>query len=153
MEIQKLTEFVEDWLKGTPCFLVDISAGADDRIVIEVDSEQSVDIDMCVALTRAIEAAFPRDEEDYELEVGSAGLTSPLRIPAQYRKHIGHDMEVLTAGGRKIRARLVDADDNGVTLEWQQKTKVEGTKKPVMEDCRETFAYAEIKKAVWEFKF
>ncbi len=153
MELAQLKSYVEGWLKGTDCFLTDLTIGNDNDIKIEIDSVKSIDIEMCVALTRAIEAEFPRDEEDYDLEVGSAGLTSPLKVPAQYRKHISHDMEVLTNDGRKIHGVLTDADDEGFDLEWEQKVKVEGQKKPVIESVKEHFPYSSIKKACYDLKF
>ena len=39
----------------------------------------------CVALSKYIEDHLNRDEEDYELEVGSAGLGQPFKVPQQYK--------------------------------------------------------------------
>ncbi len=153
MDIEKLRDFIQDWLKGTGCFLTDLKIGEGNSIQVEIDSEQSIDIDKCVALTRAIEEAFPRDDEDYDLEVGSAGLTSPLKVPAQFRKHLGHDMEVLTKNGRKLHGELTSADEEGFELKWEQKTKVEGQKKPVMEVISERFLYPDVKKVTYDLKF
>ena len=36
------------------------------------------------------------EREDYELEVGSAGIGQPFKVLQQYRIHIGCDVEVLT---------------------------------------------------------
>ena len=96
IERQALVEVVEACL-GDDLFLVDVAISADNHIVVEIDSyEGSGSIDNCVAITRAVEQACDRDKEDYELEVGSAGLTSPLKVKAQYVKNIGNDVEVLT---------------------------------------------------------
>ena len=65
---------VEEWLDGKEYFLVDIEISPDDRIVVEIDHADGVWIEDCVALSRYIEDHLSRDEEDYELEVGSAGL-------------------------------------------------------------------------------
>ena len=66
-------------MEGTDLFLVDVRISKDNNIVVEIDSDTSVDIDECIRLNRLVESEFGRDEEDYELEIGSAGLTSPLR--------------------------------------------------------------------------
>lgn len=66
---QLLRQTVEQTIDGTDAFIVSINVGADNRICVEIDSMTGVDIDTCVAITRAIEAAFDRDKEDYELEV------------------------------------------------------------------------------------
>lgn len=153
MDRNRLSEFIQSQLEGTGYFLTDLKFGADDTIVVEIDSMQSVDIDECIALTRAIEQEFPREEEDYNLEVGSAGLTSPLRVPAQYRKHVGHDMEVLTADGRKLHGLMIEADDEGFTIEREEKVKVEGQKKPVLQAVKEHFPYSAVKRVVWDLKF
>ncbi|MCI1803305.1 MAG: ribosome assembly cofactor RimP, partial [Prevotella sp.] len=67
-------DIVEDWLKDKEYFLVDIQISEDDHIVVEIDHADGVWIDDCVELSKYIESRLDRDEEDYELEVGSAGL-------------------------------------------------------------------------------
>ncbi|MDE5857439.1 MAG: ribosome assembly cofactor RimP, partial [Muribaculaceae bacterium] len=85
----KLRLTVEKAIEGTDIFLVDLKVSPDNNIVVEIDSKNGLDIDTCADLTRKIEAEFDRDAEDYELEVGSAGLTSPFKVKAQYEKNIG----------------------------------------------------------------
>ena len=83
---------LEQAMEGTDLFVVDITIGADNHIVVDIDSDSSVDIDECVSLTRAVEARFDRDTEDYDLEIGSAGITAPLQMPRQYAKYIGKNV-------------------------------------------------------------
>ena len=64
-----LRSFLETRLAGTGYFLVDLSISASNEIKVEIDSADGVDIDYCIALSRAIEESFPREPEDYELEV------------------------------------------------------------------------------------
>ena len=97
-----LVKTVEDAINGTELFVVDIAVKPDNNIVVELDSVNGVDIDTCVDITRRIESVFDRDVEDYQLEVGSAGLTSPFKVKSQYVKNIGNDVEVLTRDGRKL---------------------------------------------------
>lgn len=153
METEKLRGFIEEQLSGSGCYLVDMQVSPAKEIMVEIDSATPVDIDRCVSLTRAIEEAFPETVEDYDLEVGSAGLTSPLKLPAQYRKHIGHDMEILTRDGRKIHGCITAADDEGFTAEWTRKVKREGEKRPVEETVFERFLYPDVKKVVYDLKF
>ena len=84
---------VEEWLEGKEYFLVDISISPDDRIVVEIDHQDGVWIEDCADLSRHIESRLSRDEEDYELEVGSAGLGQPFRVRRQYEIHIGKEVE------------------------------------------------------------
>lgn len=128
---QKLISTIEEAIKGTPLFLVDVTVTPDNNITVEVDSMESVDIDECVKLTRDIEAVFDRDVEDYQLEVGSAGLTSPFRVKEQYVKNIGNQVEVLTRDGRKFKGTLIAVGDDDFTVAVTKKVKEEGKKRPV----------------------
>ena len=142
---QALADVVNAHL-GDNLFLVDIEVSGDNRIVVEVDSrEGSVKIDDCVAINRAVEASFDRDVEDYELEVGSAGLTSPFKVKAQYEKNLGNEVEVLTNDGRKLKGVLSAVDDDTFTIKVTKKVKPEGAKRPVMVEEDETINYNETK--------
>ncbi len=98
-----LKAFVEKQLEGTDLFLVGIDISPDNDITVEIDSDTSVDIDRCVGLTKEIEKEFDRDEEDYRLEVGSAGLTSPFKVLRQYEKTSGMKLRSSRRGERNSR--------------------------------------------------
>jgi ribosome maturation factor RimP len=148
-----LVKTVEDAINGTELFVVDIAVKPDNNIVVELDSVNGVDIDTCVDITRRIESVFDRDVEDYQLEVGSAGLTSPFKVKAQYVKNIGNDVEVLTRDGRKLSGRLVEAGDETFTVEVPTKVKHEGAKRPVIEQVPQTFGYADCKSVTYRIDF
>lgn len=155
MEVQELKEFVESRLEGTPYYLIEVREESGDRFVVEIDSDEGVDIDFCTDLAQAIDAEFPREEggEDYELEVGSAGLTSPFKVLRQYQKNIGQDVEVLTRDGRKMHGVLRAADPEKFTLEYTVKEKPEGSKRPVEVSRREEFPYGAVKSVQVDLKF
>ena len=100
IERKKVQEIVEEWLQEKEYFLVDVEVTPDDRIVVEIDHADGVWIEDCVALSRYIEERLSRDEEDYELEVGSAGLGQPFKVEQQYVNCIGKQVEVLSAEGK-----------------------------------------------------
>lgn len=150
---KELEVFIEDQLKGSDYFLTDLKVSQANEITVEIDSMTPGDIEECVKLTRAIESAFDRDKEDYELEVGTAGLTSPLKVKRQYEKYIGQDLEVLTADGRKLHGMLRSVSDEGIVLASEQKVKKEGMKKPVIEQIETPLPFTLIKKAVYDLKF
>lgn len=129
---QKLTQCVLNALEETDCFLVDINITPANVISVEIDNATGVDIDTCVDITRKIEAEFNRDDDDYELEVGSAGLTSPFKVVQQYRKNIGNEVETLTTDGRKLVGTLVEVapDGSSFVIETRRKVKPEGKKRP-----------------------
>lgn len=128
-----LIETVNEAIADTPLFLVDVEVRPGNTIIVEIDSPDGVDIDQCVAITRKIEERFDREVEDYELEVGSAGLTAPFKVRGQYLKNIGNPVEVLTRDGRKLKGTLtaVSDTDDSFTLTTTVKVKEPGKKKPV----------------------
>ncbi|MCH5217911.1 MAG: ribosome assembly cofactor RimP [Muribaculaceae bacterium] len=153
LNLQNLKDFVEEQLKDTDCFLVkaEILKGKD--ILVEIDSDSRVDIDFVGGLNQAIEANFAPEIDDYNLEVGSVGLTSPLKLPRQFRKNVGNDVEVLTRDGRKLHGMLKSADEEGFVLITREKVKKEGEKRPVTEDVEYPFAYGDVKSVTYEIKF
>lgn len=158
---QLLTATVEQALEGTDLFLVDLTVSPSNEINVEIDSDTSTDIDRCVALSRRIEEVFDRENEDYELEVGSAGLTSPLKVYRQYVKYIGKDMIVLTRDGRKLRGVLASAriapsgDPADVEFELAVDVKVKepGAKRPVVKQELVPLKSADCKSVVYDLKF
>ena len=129
---QLLTQTIEQAIEGTPIFIVDIKINPGNAIIVEIDSPNSIDIDTCATITRKIEATFDRDIEDYELEVGSAGLTAPFKVKGQYLKNIGNDVEVLTCDGRKLQGTLTAVGDDDFTIEIAKKIKEPGAKRPTI---------------------
>ena len=150
-----LKQTVEKAIEGTGAFLVDIQVKPDNDIVVEVDSENGVNLDLCADITRKIEAEFDRDKEDYSLEVGSAGLTAPFKVVQQYTKNLGKEVEVLTKDGRKLKGVLagVDGDTSSFTIEVATKVKHEGAKRPVVENVPTTLKMDECKSVKHIFKF
>ncbi|MDE6534832.1 MAG: ribosome assembly cofactor RimP [Muribaculaceae bacterium] len=148
-----IEQIVADGLRDTDMFPVEITVSADNRIVVEVDSMTAVDIDSCAALNRAIEQALDRDKEDFELEVGSAGLTAPFKVKQQYDKNVGNEVEVLTRDGRKFTGTLVETTDEGFTVEVPRKVKHEGAKRPVIEMQPEKLAYGDAKTVKYVINF
>ena len=140
-----LEQVINEALEGSKLYLVTLQVSKDNVIDIALDSDEDITIDDCVAVNDAVHAAFDRDEEDYELTVGSYGVTSPLLLPRQYRKNVGYEVEVLTADGRKLKGVLADADDEGFTLSMTVKRRLEGKKRPELVEEQERFNYSDIK--------
>lgn len=146
-----IRQTIEEKLASTDCFLVSLSISGDNQIMVEIDSETSVDLDFCVELTRYIEQHFDRDAEDYSLEIGSYSITKPFVDRRQYRKNIGRKVEVLTEESRKIRGTLVAVDNDGFTLEIEEKELVEGQKRKKLVKKEMTLLYKSVKQTKLEF--
>ena len=153
IDVQLLRDTVEESIANTDIFVVDIRVGAGNSIVVELDSDTYLDLDTCAAVTRRIEEVFDRDVEDYDLEVGSAGLTSPFKVRRQYEKNLGNRVEVLTADGRKLSGVLTRVDDDSITLEIPVKTKIEGKKRPQIVDTPFDIPLSNVKQAKYIIEF
>ena len=138
-------KFVDEWLQDQEYFLVDIEISPDNRIVVEIDHADGVWIEDCVALSRYIEERLSRDDEDYELEVGSAGLGQPFKVPQQYINFVGKEVEVLDADGIKVKGILKAVDGNDFTVGVEEKVKVEGKKRPVKMEVDHVYQMDKVK--------
>lgn len=123
---QEIIDLTDQFLlvSESESYLIDVTVSRDNEIVITLDNDEAIDIDECAALSQYIDEHMDRDKEDFELEVGSAGLTSPLRTLRQYAKFEGETMEVLLRDGRKLRGILGAADEEGFDLTWTTLEKV-----------------------------
>ena len=141
---ETISQLVNEWLQGKDYFLVEVTVSADNRIVVEIDHKEGVWIEDCMELSRFIESHLNRDAEDFELEVGSAGIGQPFKVLQQYLNHVGENVEVLTRDHRKLTGVLKQADENGIVLTITKKVKEEGRKRPHMVEEDLPFSYNEL---------
>ena len=136
---------VEEWLSGNDYFLVDVTFTPDDRIVVEIDHADGVWIEDCAELSRFMQERLGDELGDYELEVGSAGIGQPFKVEQQYLNHIGKDVEVLEAEGKKVQGVLKQVDGRNCVVTVKEKQKLEGKKRPQLVDVDKTFNMDNIK--------
>ena len=153
IEKQNVKNLVDSWLKGKDYFLTDLTISEDDRIVVEIDHKDGVWIDDCVDLSRYIEAHLDREVEDFELEVGSAGIGKPFKVMQQYINNIGNEVEILLKDGKKLKGVMKDVADDSFTVTTQKKVKPEGAKRPQLVDEDVTLAYGDAKEVKAVIKF
>ena len=144
---------VEQFLSATDYFLVDIKVTPDNRVLVEIDSFEGVTIEFCAELNRHIESQIDREIEDYELEVGSAGLTEPFKVLKQYEKNLGNEVETLTREGKKFTGVLTEVHENEFVLEIEKSVKPEGAKRKMIVSENLTFPYEEIKTTKYLIRF
>lgn len=145
MDITKILEVVENLLAGSDTFVVDCTINPANEIMLTLDSDTHVSIDRCVEISRAVDAAFDRDEEDFSLTVASAGIGEPLKLLRQYQKIVGSSVEVVLKNGIKILAQLDAADEQGITLSYDEKVAVEGKKRKELRYVTCKYSFDEIK--------
>ena len=136
---------VEEWLSGNDYFLVDVTFTPDDRIVVEIDHADGVWIEDCAELSRFMQERFGDELGDYELEVGSAGIGQPFKVEQQYVNHIGTDVEVLDAEGKKVQGVLKQVDGRNFVVSVKEKQKLEGKKRPQLVEVDKTYNMDNIK--------
>ena len=151
---EQVKTLVEEWLhQQGDYFLVDIEMSDDDRIVIEIDHADGVWIEDCAELSRFLQEQLGDELGDYELEVGSAGLGQPFKVAQQYVNHIGDNVEVVDASGKKISGVLKQVDGRLFTVSTQEKQIPEGKKRPVKVDVDKQFSMDEVKSTKYVLNF
>jgi len=108
----------ESFEENNSLFLIDFTVDNSNHIKVVIDGDQGVSVNDCIAVSRKIEHNLDREEEDFSLEVLSAGVSEPLRLARQYQKNIGRTLAVTTPEG-KIEGKLVKMEDGNITLQWQ----------------------------------
>lgn len=149
----KVAALVETALQERPhLFLIDLTVGADNKINLTIDGDNGVTLQDCIDMSRAVEHNLDREEEDFALEVASAGAASPLKLPRQYKKNVGRTLKVTTQDG-EIEAELTDATDEAAILEWtaREPKKIGKGKETVAKKAE--IPYGDIKQAVVVIKF
>jgi ribosome maturation factor RimP len=128
---EKVLELIEERFNelNNGLFLVELAISKTNKIRVEIDKHQGgVSIQDCMSVSRNVEHNLDREEEDFEIEVTSAGLDKPLRVLPQFIKNIGREVEVAVKGADKVEGKLLSADEKGIQLEVT-KTVKEGKKK------------------------
>jgi len=154
IEKKQIEAVVSEWLEGKEYFLVDLQIGSDNKITVEIDQKEGVWIEDCVELSQFIESRLDGEMDDYDLEVGSAGIGQPLKVLQQYQNCVGQEVEVKTRDGRKLTGVLKAADEKGFALTIQVKVKEEGMKRPKLMEQEVTLTHAETEylKQIIKFK-
>lgn len=150
---QNIIDLVDQYLleAESESYLIDVIVNKDNHIVVEIDNDEAIDIDECAAISRYIDEHMDRNIEDFELEVGSAGLTSPLKKLRQFAKFEGEEMEVLCRDGQKIRGVLGTADEEGFDLTFTKKIKPEGSKKKIEVTETKHFLHKDVNQVRYNF--
>ena len=130
-----LRNWIEEWLAlpdHQSFFLLDVQQHSN-KVEVYLDGDEGIGFDTCRRLSRFLEERLDDGGplgERYILEVSSPGATRPLRLPRQYPKHVGREVEVLLAAGGKVKGRLESVDDDGLRV---KEVRGKGRKKEIVE--------------------
>lgn len=145
---EKVSSQIEKALEAKPSlFLVDLQVSDAYKITISLDGDNGVNLQDCIDVSRFVENNLDREEQDYSLEVASAGVSSPLKSVRQYKKNIGRTLKVKT-NNETIEAKLEAVNDDFITLSWtSREPKKIGKGKETVQHNRE-IPYSDIKEAI-----
>ena len=102
-----------------------IPAGKRRLVRITVDRDGGLDLDAVAEISREFAEALDRSSNvdrvlggaPYTLEVSSPGVDRPLTEPRHWRRAVGRLVEVRLRAGGDVTGRIVNADDDGVTID------------------------------------
>ena len=146
----KVLEIIQEKLREGEIFLVDLKISSDSKINVTIDGDNGVTISDCIAISRAVESSLNREENDFELNVLSAGVGHPLKLTRQYVKNIGRTIHVLKTDLTETEGKLLSADEQQIEVEQISKKK---KTKPDISVTTETINYNDIKEAKIVIKF
>ncbi|GAA0871500.1 ribosome assembly cofactor RimP [Gangjinia marincola] len=99
-------------------FLLEFSVDDANKINVVIDGDRGVTVEDCIYISRQIEHNLDREEEDFSLEVKSAGATAPLQLLRQYEKNVGRQLEVRTKDNH-YKAKLMNVEGESIQLAWK----------------------------------
>ena len=115
----KVIELLETALdERSDLFLIDFSIDSENHIKVIIDGDNGVLVEDCIFISRAIEKDLDREEEDYSLEVMSAGAAAPMVHERQYKKNLKRTLQVRTSD-EDIEGELTEVTDENITLVWK----------------------------------
>ena len=134
-------------------FLIDFDVLEGNSIRVVIDGDNGVLVKDCMYISRAIEHNLDREEYDFSLEVTSTGATTPLSINRQYKKNIGRIVIIKAVENQTFEAKLVQADDLGITLEWKTREPKPIGKGKITVQKEAKLPYSDIIEAKVKIKF
>jgi len=145
IKVSQIESIITDKLNEDDMFVVEILVHSGNKIVVVIDSDNGVPISYCIEISRLIENNFDREDEDFELEVSSAGIGQAFKVKRQYLKNLGRDVEVLENTGRKSAGKLISVNDDDFVVEIEEMIKPEGKKRKELHVRQVTYKYDEVK--------
>ena len=128
MSVEKrIRALVEEKLAERPdLFIVEIKIINNNKVMIFLDGDQGIGIHDCAAVSRHVGFHLEEEnlfEKEYNLEVGSLGLDTPLTLDRQLQKNIGRLLELKLSDGKKTEGNLLSFDNHQITIMEMVKEK------------------------------
>ena len=128
VERSEIESFVNEVIDDN-IFIVDIKISTSNKINVLIDSITGTTIKDCITVSRNIENNLDREVEDFELEVSTPGLSEAFKVPQQYEKNLGRQVETQLKDGHKIKGELKSFNGSIIELVEEKMIKPEGKKR------------------------
>ncbi|MDH7445397.1 ribosome assembly cofactor RimP [Aquimarina sp. 2201CG14-23] len=128
-------------------FLIDHKIHSDNSIEVIIDGDEGVTVEDCIAVSRAIEHNLDREEEDFSLQVMSAGVSEGLMHQRQYKKNLGRKLKVKKEDNNTVEGELTSVTDENITLVWKAREPKPVGKGKITVTKEACIAYNEIQEA------
>jgi len=150
---EKVQDLLNKGLQEQPgLFLVDLTINDANKITILLDGDFGVKLQDCIIISKWIDSNLDREEEDFSLEVASAGIGASLKYPRQYKKNIGRVLQIKTKE-QVMEAKIIATFDHEIEVEWSSREpkKVGKGKETIIHNKR--IAYSDILEAIVTITF
>lgn len=151
--VQALVEKAIVDLGYDDCFLIELKVN-NTKVEVYLDSDESISYEKCRKISRFMEEVLDEEQwlgEKYTLDVSSAGVGRPLKYDRQYIKNVGRTLEIKLIEGGKEKGKILEANNQAVTIEVERKEKI-GKKKIRTKEAL-VVAYDTIKEAKIKVSF
>ena len=149
-QLETVEKLLHPLLEGD-IFLIEIKVKPINNIKIFLDADAGLGIEKCIKINRALYKTMEEmglyPDGDFSLEVSSPGIGEPLKQYRQYVKNKGRDVELLTNDDRKILGKMLEVNEEAVTIET---TEGKGKKQVIK---AEDIPFSNIKQTKVQIKF
>ncbi len=153
IDLEKLRSTAIEALEAEGAFLVELNLGADNRISLSADHPEGITLDKLRKVSKAIEAEFDREQEDFDLEVSSPGVGKPLMVPQQYEMSVGRAVKITMLDGEIKTGDVKSFKDNCLTIGWKERVPKEIGKGKMTVSREEEINLKDIKETRLEIRF
>ena len=144
---QEVQQLLQNALDDRPdLFLISMEVSEHNQIRVIIDGDQGVKVQDCIEISRAIEHNLDREDQDFSLEVLSAGVSEPLTMVRQYQKNVGRKLKV-KSDDQTIEGKLEEANEDQIVLTWKVREPKPVGKGKVTVEKKAQLAYDDIQEA------
>jgi ribosome maturation factor RimP len=126
----RIAQIIEPVMRSMGFQLVRVRLSGQNGLTLQIMAERfdgTMTVEDCEQVSRAVSPALDVEdpiEKAYHLEVSSPGIDRPMVRKADFLHAKGHlakiETDVLVAGRKRFKGKIVEADDEGITVESDQ---------------------------------